>query len=138
MTYRRFQGIIAALLFLSVAACVGDIEPVLPEDAIQSHRGVWIGKSLHDTIGTVSVHDADGDALVLIEANFSLSPVPGTMVALGRDGYVPRAVLGALRRPQGRQVYRVPENLRISDYNEIWLWDAINNRPLGLARLRGA
>ncbi len=137
MTFRRFRQLVAVFLIFSVAACFGDVEPTLPDDAIQSHRGVWIGKSLHNTVGSVSVHRADGDALILIEANFSLSPIPGVVVALGRDGYRSGAVIGTLRRAQGRQVYLVPDGLRISDYNEIWLWDAANNRPIGLARLRG-
>ena len=126
------------LLILAVTACLGNTEPVLPDDAVQSHRGIWIGKSLHDTVGSVSVHRADGEALILIEANFSLSPVPGAVVALGRDGYRSGAIVGALRRPQGRQVYRIPDGLRISDYNEIWIWDPATDRPIGVALLRGA
>lgn len=138
MAFRRFNRGVAALVFLALSGCVfGDYEPSLPDDAVQSYRGVWIGKSLHPTVGAVSVHRADDDLLIMIEDNFQMPLVPGTIVALGRDGYSQGAVIGELRRATGRSLYLVPDKLRISDYNEIWLWDATGNRPLGVARLRG-
>jgi hypothetical protein len=127
------------LLVLAVAACGAAREPVttLPDGAVQSHRGVWIGKSHHDTIGMVSVHRAGGSALILIEDNFYMSNVRGAVVALGRDGFERKAVVSELLRSRGRQVYRVPDGIRMTDFNEVWLWDSARDRPLGLARLRG-
>ena len=137
MPVRRLPQLLAALLLLATAGCAFfDFEPVLPDDAVQSHRGVWIGKSYQDTVGSVSVHRAEDDALILIEENFSIPRASNVIVALGRDGYQPAAVVGTLRRPVGRQVFRIPEELRNTGYNEIWLWDSMFNRPVGLARLR--
>lgn len=137
MPVRRLQRLIAVVLVALTAACATDREPVMPDDAVQSHRGVWIGKNHHDTMGTVSVHQADDDVLIMIEENFSVPVVPGVVVALGRDGYRSDAVVGNLRRARGRQLFLVPDDLHLTDYNEIWLWDATHDKPVGLARLRG-
>jgi len=121
-----------------LSACAPGIKPgeaSIPDGAVVTHRAVLIGESNHDTIGTISLYQSTQPPVVVFEPNFRLTPVPGTGVALGRDGYRPDTVLGALLRAYGRQVYAVPAHLEIKAYNEVWLWNPKENRPLGLGRL---
>lgn len=128
----------AICLLLTAAACARSGEPSLPDDAVQSQRGIWIGKSQYETMGAVSVHRADDEALILIEDGFVMPPIPGTVIAFGRDGFIANAIVGTVRRPSGKSVYAVPGRLRPADYNELWLWDPRQNRPVGIARLRSS
>lgn len=135
-TGARLRLLPCVLLLMLAAACASKPgEPGVPEGAIVTYRAVFIGESNHDTVGTISVYQSEDEAVVVFERNFTAAPLPEAEVALGRDGYVPGTSLGPLRRPQGRQVYVIPERLRIDGYNEVWIWDRVQDRPIGLARL---
>lgn len=134
MPARRLHPLFAAALLLVAGACAL-FEPSVPADAVQSHRGIWIGKSNIDTVGSVSVHRTGDGTLILIEDTFEMPPVGSVIVGLSRDGRRPEAGLGSLRRIRGRSIYRVPDDLRIEDFNEVWLWDTDLGRPVGVARL---
>lgn len=127
-------------LAAAIAACQPKEPPetVVPQGAAPTHRGVLIGKSDHDTTGALSVYRTESADLIVFEGDFRMSPVAGTLVALGRDGVRPGAIVAKLLRQSGHQVYIVPTDLRSSGFNEIWLWDPAGDRPLGLARLRGS
>ncbi|MEO1493164.1 MAG: DM13 domain-containing protein [Pseudomonadota bacterium] len=132
---RRMAALGAVLLVAACATPPVPGEAEIPEDARVTHRAVWIGESNHDTIGTISLYQSDQYPVVVFEQNFEFRAAPGTVVSLGRDGYRRGTSLGTLLRNQGGQAYAVPENIDISYYNEVWLWDPAGDKPLGLARL---
>lgn len=127
-----------ALVLSALAACATAPRPGearIPEGATVTHRAAFIGESNHDTTGTVSLYESGEAPVIVFETNFDLGTQADAVVALGRDGYRPEAVLGELYRPAGRQAYAVPAGIGIHAYNEVWIWSTGTNRPLGLARL---
>ena len=130
---------IAAMLVVAVlTACSPQVRPgeaSIPDGARVTHRAVLIGESLHDTVGTISLYQSNEPAVVVFEPNFRFAAAPGTVVALGKNGYRPETVLGPLLRNHGRQAYSVPAHLKIPGFNEVWLWNTRDNQPLGLGRL---
>lgn len=132
------RRISALAVLLLVAACATPPKPgeaKIPDDARVTHRAVWIGSSNHDTVGTISLYQSEEYPVVVFEKNFQFRAAPGTVVSLGQNGYRKDTSLGALLRNHGGQAYAVPQNIDISRYNEVWLWNTASNTPLGLARL---
>ncbi len=128
----------AIFLLVLVAACASPRKPgeaEIPDDARVTHRAVLIGESNHDTVGTISLYQSEDYPVVVFEPNFQFRSAPGTVVALGLDGYQSGTSLGALLRNQGGQAYAVPREVDITRYNEVWLWNTASETPLGLARL---
>lgn len=127
---------LAVLVLVAVAGCSPlPGEARIPEGAWISHRAVLIGKSDHDTVGTISLYQSNEYPVVVFEPNFRVTGVAGTVVALGTDGYRPDTSLGALLRPSGRQAYAVPPGFDMRLFNEIWLWNQSAGEPVGIARL---
>jgi hypothetical protein len=131
---------LAVLVLVAVAGCSPlPGEARIPEGAWISHRAVLIGKSDHDTVGTVSLYQSNEYPVVVFEPNFRVTGAPDTatdtVVALGTDGYRPDTSLGALLRPSGRQAYAVPRGFDMRLFNEIWLWNQSAGEPVGIARL---
>ena len=128
-----------SLVLAVLSACASEPqvpgEARVPRDARLSHRAVFIGKSDHDTVGTISLYQSRKYPVIVFEPNFQVNAAPGTVVALGADGYRADTVLGTLLRPNGRQAYAVPPGLDIRLFNEVWLWLPGAGEPVGIARL---
>jgi hypothetical protein len=124
-----------ALVWLAACSPLRPGEARIPEGAWISHRAVLIGKSNHDTVGTISIYQSEEYPVVVFEPNFRITGAPDTVVALGTDGYQSDTALGALLRPSGRQAYAVPRGFDMRRYNEIWLWSPSAGEPVGIARL---
>ena len=124
-----------ALVWLAACAPVRPGEARIPDGAWISHRAVLIGKSDHDTVGTVSLYQSEEYPVVVFEPNFRVAGAADMVVALGIDGYRPDTALGALLRPSGRQAYAVPHAFDMQRYNEVWLWSPSAGKPVGIARL---
>jgi hypothetical protein len=123
------------MVFLAACAPLRPGEARIPDDAWISHRAVLIGKSDHDTVGTISLYQSEEYPVVVFEPNFRVNGAPDMVVALGTDGYRPDTALGALLRPNGRQAYAVPRAFDMQRYNEVWLWSQSADEPVGIARL---
>ena len=125
------------LVMVVLAACapLRPGEARIPDGAWISHRAVLIGKSDHDTVGTISLYQSDEYPVVVFEPNFRVTGVPDMIVALGTDGYRPDTALGALLRPSGQQAYAVPRTFDMQRFNEVWLWSPSADEPVGIARL---
>lgn len=127
------------LLALMLSACAGAEprpgEARIPKGAVVTHRAVFIGTNNHDTTGTISLYQSPSYPVIVFEPNFSVSDAAGAVVALGTNGYRADSALGGLLRPSGRQVYAVPRDLDLRNFNEVWLWSPYADKPIGLARL---
>ena len=103
---------------------------------IETASGSLHGASGHVTSGTASVFLEDGQWVVSLGSDFSFDGAPDAHVALGHDGYRKDAQLGALKSNNGSQVYVIPANLDVADFNEIWIWCGQFAVPLGSAKLK--
>jgi hypothetical protein len=125
-------------IVLLLSACASTPRPGearIPDGAVVTQRAVFIGTNGHDTMGTISLYQSGEYPVIVFEPNFSVSDPAGAVVALGTDGFRADTVLGALLRPEGRQVYALPPGLDMRRFNEVWLWSPAADKPVGLARL---
>jgi hypothetical protein len=101
-------------------------------------RGVFKGASNHATSGGVSVvKAANTQSVVILGPDFSLDGAPDPYVGFGKNGrYDKRASLGKLGKNNGKQVFKVPSSVNISDYNEVYIWCRKFGVPLGVATLK--
>ena len=137
-TLWNFGRITVVLAGILLSACVQQSKPgnaAIPDGARVTHRAVLIGESNHDAVGTISLYQSDEAGVLVFEPNFRLKAPAGAVVALGRDGYRASARVAQLVRNAGRQSYLVPPRLKISGYNEVWIWHEKSGQPLGLGRL---
>ncbi|MEM6358341.1 MAG: DM13 domain-containing protein [Pseudomonadota bacterium] len=107
-----------------------------PEGGTVTARGSFVGKSRHETTGHARIVFADGAVRVELEDDFTFDGAPDPKVALGRDGYDPNTILGALGSNSGAQSYPLKPGLDIADYNEVWIWCERFSVPLGVATLQ--
>ena len=133
--YRVRCLLLPVLFWMAACAPLRPGEARIPDGAWISHRAVLIGKSDHDTVGTISLYQSEEYPVVVFEPNFRVTGAPDMVVALGTDGYRPDTALGSLLRPSGRQAYAVPRGFDMRRYNEIWLWSPSADKPVGIARL---
>lgn len=133
-----FGRIVLILAGIVLSACVQAPRPgeaAIPDGARVTHRAVLIGESNHDAVGTISLYQTRETGVLVFEPNFRLQAPTVAVVAFGRDGYEANARVAQLARNAGRQSYLVPPRLKISGYNEVWIWHEKTGRPLGLGRL---
>ena len=134
-SFRLRWLLVPALFWLAACAPLRPGEARIPDGAWISHRAVLIGKSDHDTVGTISLYQSEQYPVLVFEPNFRVTGAPEVVVALGADGYRPDTALGSLLKPSGRQAYAMPRGFDIHRYNEVWLWSPSAGKPVGIARL---
>lgn len=132
---RLILPILVAALLSACASGPPNGEAPIPGDAKVTHRAVFIGKTYHDTVGTISLYQSAEYPVIVFEPNFKLPNGKAAIIALGQNGYRKETSLGVLARAAGRQSYAVPKHLEINRFNEVWLWHNEKNIALGLARL---
>ncbi|MEO0402285.1 MAG: DM13 domain-containing protein [Pseudomonadota bacterium] len=93
--------------------------------------GTFTGASNHVTTGTAEVA---GNQVNLL-ADFTFDGAPDPKVALGKDGYDSKTLMGLLKSNNGKSSYAIPAGIDPSDYNEVWIWCEKFNVPLGVAKL---
>jgi len=99
--------------------------------------GEFVGKSDHITTGEVTVKKVANGYLVKLGNDFSLDGAPSPRVGFGKDGkYDTKSQLGELVSNTGEQVYLIPANVDVSDYNEVYIWCEKFSVPLGIATLK--
>lgn len=109
--------------------------PAVGADAIVTARGPFRGESGRDARGHARVLRTGGQWVIELEPDFALDGAEEATVALGEGGMDPRAVLGPLRAPAGRQSYRLGAGLDIGDYTEVWIWSPRRGMPVAMAKL---
>lgn len=99
--------------------------------------GEFTGKSDHITTGAVTIKKVANGYIVELGNDFSLDGAPDPKVGFGKDGeYKATAQLGHLASNTGKQIYVIPANLDVSDFNEIYIWCEKFSVPLGVAALK--
>ncbi|MEM9582295.1 MAG: DM13 domain-containing protein [Pseudomonadota bacterium] len=93
--------------------------------------GTFTGKSNHVTTGTVEVLKKE---IVLLD-DFTFDGAPDPKVALGKNGYDSKTLMGLLKKNKGKSSYAIPAGINPDDYNEVWIWCEKFNVPLGVAKL---
>lgn len=97
--------------------------------------GSFVGKSNHITTGRAELAIEGGQAYVYLLDDFTFDGAPDPKVALGRNGYDAKTLMGKLKSNSGKQRYAVPAGIDASKYNEVWIWCERFNVPLGVAEL---
>lgn len=94
--------------------------------------GKFKGKSNHVTTGTAEIA---GNQVNLL-GDFTFDGAPDPKVALGKDGYDKKTLMGLLKSNKGASSYAIPAGIDASEYNEVWIWCEKFNVPLGVAKLK--
>ncbi|MEL6586319.1 MAG: DM13 domain-containing protein [Pseudomonadota bacterium] len=93
--------------------------------------GTFSGAARYGISGTAEVA---GNQVNLLD-DFRFGNAPDPKVALGRDGYDPKTLMGLLKNKNGSSSYSIPAGIDPSQYNEVWIWCERYNVPLGVAKL---
>jgi hypothetical protein len=129
---------------MAIAGCAQQTTTAKPAPTISAEaaktaavtaRGTFVGKSNHVTTGHASIALVDKQWVVILEDDFTFDGAPDPHVALGSGGYRKDAKLALLSSNNGKQVYAIPANLDVADFNEIWIWCVKFAVPLGVAEL---
>ena len=124
-------------LAAAATAAILTVAPVSAATGVAA-SGTFTGASNHITAGGVSViKTANGDAVVILDSDFSLDGAPDPRVGFGVNGtYKDASDLGELISKDSIQVYIVPPSVNVDDFNEIYIWCRKFAVPLGVAALK--
>lgn len=130
--------VLGAALALGACAPENTNAPTAASHSTAVHKtatGTFSGKSKHVTTGHTSIARQDGHWVVILEDDFTFDGAPDPHVALGSNGYHADATLALLSANAGKQVYVIPAEIDVADFNEIWIWCNQFSVPLGVASL---
>ncbi len=100
-------------------------------------QGSFVGASDHVTTGTVTVIKENDGYVVVLGSDFSLDGAPDPKVGFGTAGkYDIKSQLGHLNSNTGEQRYKIPADLNIESYDEIYIWCEKFSVPLGVAKIK--
>lgn len=97
--------------------------------------GTFKGASNHVTSGRAELVKSGSGGTVELLGDFFFDGAPDPKVALGKDGYDPKTLMGLLKSNKGASSYKLPKGINPDDYNEVWIWCEKFNVPLGVAKL---
>ena len=100
-------------------------------------QGSFTGASDHITTGTVTVTKENNEYVVVLGPDFSLDGAPDPKVGFGTAGeYDIKSQLGHLNSLTGEQKFKIPADLNIESYDEIYIWCEKFSVPLGVAKIK--
>jgi hypothetical protein len=86
--------------------------------------------------GVTVVPTSNGGHHVILQTSFGTRNTTALRLLLGKNGSMaPETDLGPLRKITGLQVFRVPADLDISGFNEVYIWNPKNNAAVRVAAL---
>ncbi|MFK7864264.1 MAG: DM13 domain-containing protein [Pseudohongiellaceae bacterium] len=91
------------------------------------------GRSDHVTSGGVSIIVTEGQTLLVLEEEFSLDGAPDPKIGFGKNGFDSDTLFSKLENKNGAQVYVIPSNIDVSEFNEVYIWCEKFDIPLGVA-----
>ncbi len=78
---------------------------------------------VHTGSGTARVVTVGDAAYIRFEEDFTVNNGPDLYVGLGKNGsYIKGSELGKLKGTIGSQNYKLPDNIRPTDVEEVWVW----------------
>lgn len=114
--------------------------PVTPPEEMKVQTvssGTFEGRVGHNAGGTATLLKINEKHYVRFESDFSVTNGPDLYVYLGKSGsYDPAAELAVLKGNIGSQNYEIPDSIKITDYNEVWVWCKQFSVPFGVASLK--
>lgn len=96
--------------------------------------GTFSGANDHITTGQVNVVKTDAGWSIVLGPEFSLDGAPDPSVGLGKNGQY-QLHLAPLESLTGEQTYLLPASLKLSDFNEVFIWCLEFDVSLGSAKL---
>ena len=104
--------------------------------------GTYVVTSNHNTIGGASVITDGSNPAVKPGSDIRFDDAPDYKVGFGINGKYDNASQLAklkanarLKASSGEQIHAIPDNLNISDYNEVDVWGEADRVPIGVATL---
>lgn len=107
------------------------VTPQLALAGSHARVGTFTGAARYGIGGQAQI---SGDTITLL-SDFKFGNAPDPKVALGRNGYDAKTLMGPLKSKTGQQSYKVPAGIDTSQYNEVWIWCEKFNVPLGVATI---
>ncbi len=105
---------------------------------LQAHdvaaSGTFSGANDHITTGQVEVVKTDAGWNIVLGDDFSLDGAPQPSVAIGKNGEF-QLDIAPLESITGEQTYVLPASVKLSDFDEIFIWCGEFNVSLGSAKL---
>ena len=98
-------------------------------------KGTFQGKSDHKTSGKVLINKTSKGHLLILEADFEFDGAPDPNLAFGKGGYKKETAFSLLKKNKGRQVYKIPDSIDPTEFDEAWLWCKKFNVALGMTKL---
>ena len=96
-------------------------------------KGSFKGQSNHITTGGVTVKDGK----IILESNFSFDGAPDPRVGLGNGGkYAKNTDFAVLKKNTGKQSYKIPSNIDVTQYDTVVIWCRKFSVPLGYAKIK--
>ena len=122
--------------FLNLALTAGAATLVTPALAGGHGRvAQFAKKNSYNVAGRAElVKEGNGYVVNLLD-DFSFDKAPDPKIALGRNGYDKKTLMGLLKSRKGASSYRVPAGINAEEYNEVWIWCEQYNVPLAVAKL---
>jgi hypothetical protein len=120
------------LHFLAITLFAGT---AAADDTVASRE--FSGRSKHVTTGGVSVVKTSSGYKVVLAENFSLDGGPDPKIGFGAAGKFDASTMSSpLKNLTGKQSYEVPASVKVSKYDEIYIWCEKFNVPLGVALIK--
>ena len=120
--------------FLGVIAAFSYQQSLTDNPLLASGR--FDGKAGHAATGGVSLLKTSNGVIAILEPDFSIDSSPDPRVGFGKDGhYEKETEFSVLYSSTGAQIYHIPEDIQLTDFNEFWVWCRKVNVPIGAAKL---
>ncbi len=102
------------------------------EDLEVISKGDFVGLDNHRATGTATLLKSNENYFIRFEDDFDITNGPDLFVDLGKSGqHDSEARLGKLKGSIGSQNYKIPTDLNIDEYNEVWVWCRAFSVPFG-------
>jgi len=123
---RTTLAIAAVAAMLATAAVAG----------APARSGQFTGASNHVTSGGVTVSKDASGYIVTLGPQFFFDGAPDPKIGFGNNGtYTEGTLIGHLQSNNGSQSYRVPANINVASFNNVFVWCEKFSVPLGYASL---
>lgn len=100
------------------------------------HSATFTGENKHTVSGTVEIIKKGDIHYLVLGENFSFDGAPDPRIGFSNnDKYVASSTFSSLNLDSGKQIYRLPATLDVSNFDEVTLWCEKFGVPLAEAKL---